>query len=68
MCLHIAASYTVKREGSPSQEGLALRHQKGGEDEKAPFRDSASISQCEPLWASWLSSCSWDKLLSLLFP
>lgn len=48
MCLHITALYTVEREGSPSQEGLALRHQKGGEEEKVPFRGSTFISQHEP--------------------
>lgn len=36
MCLHITAFYTVEREGSPSQEGLALRHQKVGRKKKCP--------------------------------
>lgn len=62
----VLPSYTAKRRGSPSQEDLALRQQKGEEKEKVPFRVSTSISQCDPPWRSWLWSCSWDKLLPLL--
>lgn len=69
MCLHITASYTVKREGSPSQEGLALRHQKGREEEKVPLRGSTSFLNvsllghpgCCPTLGSSFCLCSFHR-------